>query len=79
MKTKSLIIKSVVIAIMAFVFITVFRDQQYVQLILSYKYLAYLIVTIAAITLLKMRKVSNLIFILRNISFICLFVQSEHI
>ncbi|MCK5009751.1 MAG: hypothetical protein KAS98_04645, partial [Deltaproteobacteria bacterium] len=70
MKMKSLIIKSVVIAIMALVFIAVFRDQQYVQLMLSYKYLAYLIVTIAAITLLKMRKVSTLV---RIITLIILF------
>ena len=70
MKMKSLIIKSVVIAIMALVFIAVFRDQQYVQLMLSYKYLAYLIVTIAAITLLNMRKVSTLV---RIIALIILF------
>lgn len=55
---------------MALAFITIFRDQQYVQLMLSYKYLTYLMVAIATITVMAMRKVSNLV---RIIALIILF------
>ena len=70
MKKKSLLIKSVFVTILTLAFITVFREQQFLQLMLSYKYLLYLIVTIIAITLLGMRKVFNL---LRIITLIILF------
>ena len=62
--------KSVLIAIMILSFLTVFSDQQYIQLILAYKYLIYLIVAIAAIILLAIKKVSNLV---RIIALIILF------
>ena len=70
MKTNALLIKSALITIMALTFIIVFSDQQYVQWMLSYKYLIYLIVAIAAITLLAKKKVSNLV---RIITLIILF------
>lgn len=71
MKTNALIIKSVLITTLVLTFITVFSDQRYVQLMLSAKYLLYLIATIIAITLLGMRRVSNLV---RIVSLIILFV-----
>jgi len=70
MKRKGLTIKLVLITILVLIFITVFREQRYVQLILSPKYLLYLIVTITAITLLGGRKVSHLV---RIITLIILF------
>lgn len=70
MRKNTLLIKSIVIAVMVLAFLSIFSDQQYVQWMLSYKYLTYLIVVIAAIALLAMKKVSN---ILRIISLIILF------
>ena len=59
MKTNALLIKSALITIMALAFIIVFSDQRYLQLMISFKYLIYLIVTCVAIMLLAMRKITN--------------------
>jgi len=70
MKRKVLTVKLSLIIISVLIFITVFREQRYVQLMLSLKYLLYLIVSITAITLLGKKKVSNLV---RTITLIILF------
>ena len=70
MKRKGLIIKSLIVAILVVILIKFLKDQRYIQLIFSLKYLLYFIVTITAITLLWMRKVSN---VARIITLIILF------
>ena len=71
MKAKGLIIKLTCVTIMVLVFITSFKVQRYTQLIFSVKYFLYFLVTISAIILLKMRKVSDL---LRIITLLIIFV-----
>ena len=60
MKAKGLIIKVTFVTIMVSVLIPFFKEQGYLQLVFSLKYLLYLVVTILAIILLAMRKASNL-------------------
>lgn len=61
MKGKSLIIKLLFVTTIALGFMTIFGIQLYSQLFLSLKYFLYLVVTISAIILLAMRKVSHLL------------------
>ncbi|MCK5255289.1 MAG: 4Fe-4S binding protein [Deltaproteobacteria bacterium] len=61
MKAKGLIIKVTFVTIMVLVLIPFLKEQGYLQLVFSLKYLLYLVVTILAIILLAMRKVSNLL------------------
>ena len=61
MKAKGLIIRLTCVTIMVLVFITFFKAQRYTQLIFSLKYFLYFLVTISAIILLRMRKVSDLL------------------
>jgi polyferredoxin len=71
MKNKTAFAKLALVVIAALIFTAFFRKQPYIQLMLSTKYLLYLIATIAAIILLKTKRVSNLF---RIISLTVLFI-----
>ena len=61
MEKKNPLIKVAVVTIATAIFLTLFSGQPYLQFILSPKYLFFLLATLAAITLLVMGKVSNLV------------------
>jgi len=73
MEKKNPLIKIVVVAIAAVIFLMILSGQQYLQFMLTPKYLFFLLTAIAAITLLAMGKVSNLVRIITLIIFFAIF------
>ena len=61
MQRQNTLIKIAVVTIAVVILLTVMRGEQFLQFILSPKYLFFLLATTAAITLLFMGKVSNLV------------------
>ena len=73
MEKKNSLIKLAVVAIAAVIFLMILSGQQYLQFMLTPKYLFFLLTAIAAITLLAMGKVSNLVRIITLIIFFAIF------
>jgi len=73
MEKKNPLIKIVVVAIAVVIFLMILSGQQYLQFMLTPKYLFFLLTAIAAITLLAMGKVSNLVRIITLIIFFAIF------